>query len=48
VFSTYFRFVRGVPQAEDLNDVTGGFLPDVYVIDLTLPDEDGLSLTKRL
>lgn len=42
------HFVRGVPQAEDLNDVTGGFLPDVYVIDLTLPDEDGLSLTKRL
>lgn len=42
------HFVRGIPQAEDLNDVTGGFLPDVYVIDLNLPDEDGLILTKRL
>lgn len=42
------HFVRGVPQAEDINDVTGGFLPDVYVIDLNLPDEDGLSLTRRL
>jgi DNA-binding response OmpR family regulator len=40
--------VRGVPMAEDIDDVTGDFLPDVYVIDLNLPDEDGLSLTQRL
>ena len=40
--------VRGVPMAEDIDDVTGDFLPDVYVIDLNLPDEDGLSLTRRL
>ena len=42
------HYVRGVPMAEDIDDVTGGFIPDVYVIDLNLPDEDGLSLTRRL
>ncbi len=42
------HYVRGVPMAEDINDVTGGFVPDIYVIDLNLPDEDGLSLTRRL
>jgi len=42
------HYVRGVPMAEDISDVTGGFVPDVYVIDLNLPDEDGLSLTQRL
>ena len=40
--------VRGVAMAEEIGDVGGGFLPDVYVIDLNLPDEDGLSLTRRL
>jgi DNA-binding response OmpR family regulator len=35
-------------MAEDLVDVTGGFMPDVYIIDVMLPDEDGLSLTRRL
>lgn len=42
------HYVRAVSMAEDINDVSGGFVPDVYVIDLNLPDEDGLSLTKRL
>jgi DNA-binding response OmpR family regulator len=42
------HYVRGVPMAEDINDVTGGFVPDIYIIDLILPDEDGLSLTRRL
>ena len=42
------HYVRGVAMEEDINDVTGGFVPDVYVIDLNLPDEDGLSLTRRL
>ena len=42
------HYVRGVPMAEEIDDVTGGFVPDVYVIDLNLPDEDGLSLTRRL
>lgn len=42
------HYVRGVSMAEDIDDMTGGFVPDVYVIDLNLPDEDGLSLTRRL
>ncbi|MEN9771260.1 MAG: hypothetical protein RLZZ180_2890 [Pseudomonadota bacterium] len=40
--------VVGIPMAEDLVDATGGFIPDVYIIDINLPDEDGLSLTRRL
>jgi DNA-binding response OmpR family regulator len=40
--------VRGVPMAEDIDDVVGDFFPDVYLIDLNLPEEDGLSLTRRL
>jgi hypothetical protein len=40
--------VVGVPMAEDLIDVTGGYIPDIYIIDVMLPDEDGLSLTRRL
>lgn len=42
------HYVRGVAMAEDIDDLPGGFVPDVYVIDLNLPDEDGLSLTRRL
>lgn len=42
------HYVRGVPMAEDINDLAGGFVPDIYVIDLNLPGEDGLSLTRRL
>jgi DNA-binding response OmpR family regulator len=42
------HYVRGVAMAEDINDIAGGFVPDVYVIDLNLPDEDGLELTRRL
>lgn len=42
------HYVRGVAMAEDIDDMGGGFVPDVYVIDLNLPDEDGLSLTRRL
>ena len=40
--------VRGIAQAEELDDIPGGYFADVYVIDLNLPDEDGLSLTRRL
>lgn len=40
--------VVDIPMAEDLVDATGGFIPDVYIIDINLPDEDGLSLTRRL
>ena len=42
------HFVRGVSMAEDLQDEAGNFFADVYVIDINLPDEDGLSLTRRL
>ena len=42
------HYVRGVALAEEIDDLAGGFVPDVYVIDLNLPDEDGLSLTRRL
>jgi DNA-binding response OmpR family regulator len=40
--------VLGVAMAEEIEDVCAGFVPDVYVIDLNLPTEDGLSLVKRL
>ena len=42
------HYVRGVSMAEDIDDMTGGFFPDVYIIDLKLPGENGLSLTRRL
>lgn len=42
------HFVRGVSAAEELGDLSGAFVPDVYVIDLNLPEEDGLSLVRRL
>jgi DNA-binding response OmpR family regulator len=42
------HYVRGVASAEEINDTVGGFVPDIYVIDLNLPEEDGLSLIKRL
>lgn len=45
---TQGHYVRGVAMAEEISEVSGGFVPDVYVIDLNLPDEDGLSLTRRL
>lgn len=40
--------VLGISMAEDLADVACGFIPDIYIIDVMLPDEDGLSLTRRL
>lgn len=42
------HFVRGITMAEELQDVAGSFVADVYVVDINLPDEDGLSLTRRL
>ena len=38
----------GVPSAEDLDDTTLTHAPDLYVVDLNLPGEDGLSLAGRL
>lgn len=40
--------VIGVSCAEDVSDHAGAFIPDVYLIDLGLPDEDGLSLVGRI
>jgi len=42
------HFVRGITMAEELQDVAGSFVADVYVVDLNLPDVDGLSLVRRL
>ena len=40
--------VVGLSCAEELEDEAGGGPVDVFVIDLNLPGEDGISLTKRL
>jgi DNA-binding response OmpR family regulator len=40
--------VIGLSCAEELEDEAGGGPVDVFVIDLNLPGEDGISLTKRL
>lgn len=40
--------VRGVALADELLDRSGDFSPDVYVIDLNLPDADGLAVVRRL
>ena len=39
---------RGAICAEDVDDIGDGIAPDLYVIDLNLPGEDGLSLTRRI
>lgn len=40
--------VLGVGTAEDVDDEPMGCLPDMYVIDLNLPGEDGISLVRRI
>ena len=40
--------VVGVSSAEDVDDQHEARLYDAYVVDLNLPGEDGISLTKRL
>lgn len=40
--------VVGLSCAEELEDESGGLPADVFLIDLNLPGEDGLSLTERV
>lgn len=40
--------VLGVGMAEDVDDEPMGCLPDMYIIDLNLPGENGLSLSRRI
>lgn len=47
-FQSQGHHVRGVALAAELIDETKGFTPDVYVIDLNLPDADGLELVSKL
>ena len=47
-FQRQGHFVRGAGLAAEILDESGDFTPDVYVIDLNLPDADGLTLVKKL
>lgn len=40
--------VVGVPSAEDVDDEPTGFIPDLYIIDVNLPGENGISLAQRI
>lgn len=40
--------VVGVAMAEDVDDEPIGHLSDLYIIDLNLPSEDGISLARRI
>jgi len=40
--------VVGVPMAEDVDDAPIGFVCDLYIVDINLPGEDGISLASRL
>lgn len=40
--------VRELACAEELDDIAGGESADIFIIDLNLPDEDGISLARRI
>ena len=40
--------VVGVAMAEDVDDERTGFVSDLYIVDLNLPGEDGISLAQRI
>ncbi len=41
-------YVQGLACAEDIDDTAGGIAADVFILDLNLPGEDGISLALRL
>ncbi len=47
-FEGHGHHVRGASLAAELLDESGDFTPDIYVIDLNLPDADGLDLVNTL
>lgn len=47
-FQTQGHHVRGAALADELLDEAGDFTPDIYIIDLNLPDADGLDVVKRI
>ncbi|MGI9135189.1 MAG: response regulator transcription factor, partial [Rhodoferax sp.] len=40
--------VQGVASAEAIDDEAGSYTADIFLLDLNLPGEDGLSLSRRL
>lgn len=40
--------VVGVANAEDVDDEPVGYVSDLYIVDLNLPGEDGISLARRI
>lgn len=40
--------VVGVSMAEEVDDEQAGFVSDLYIIDINLPGEDGISLAQRI
>lgn len=40
--------VKGLACAEELEDIAGGEPADIFLIDLNLPGEDGISLSQRI
>jgi DNA-binding response OmpR family regulator len=40
--------VIGVEAAEDVDDTPVGFVPDLYIVDLNLPGENGIDLAARI
>ncbi len=41
-------YVQGLACAEEIDDAAGGVAADIFILDLNLPGEDGISLASRL